>query len=259
VSDSGVVHGFVDGAEAWTADVGQAERVRVGPAGDAVVGTCCEPAAGRVATIAADGSIISESATVGVYPTVSVDGSLVATVHQPAGLIVTLVGDNTDVLNLPPYPDELIADIDPIGLSDLALSLDSTTLAFTYDTGSRPPILLTLGVDAASLGDATQVPGPDDHVAWVLPAFTSQGLAVVGVEVTPPHELSGPAQIALVDPNDGTVVRELAATTSPVVDLDSDPTGTWLIYVLDDGSVHYVGLDGEGDTLATEGFSSASW
>jgi transposase len=67
-------------------------------------------------------------------------------------------------------------------------------------------------------------------------------------------------RLATLDPAAGyRRALELAVLDQPVVDLDADPSGSYLIYVLEDGSVHYVGVGGTTGDLASEGFVSASW
>lgn len=168
-------------------------------------------------------------------------------------------------------PSNPLADIRPFpegrSATHLTWSLDATRLAFLHYTHTEAPSLLLIDpFTAASLSDATvlfeggtTLGEQETALSWYLPAFTDLGLLVAESEMHAPFEVRATMRGVIVEPITGEEVATIAYQPGTVVDQDTDPSGRYLIYVLDDGSVHWLSTDGQSGILAEEGFSSASW
>jgi hypothetical protein len=244
-----------------------ASLVRMGPGNLTYVETCCEPAAGAV-------MLVDESGTVdggggGYSPAASPDGTWLA---STSGAIEIAMQDRVDAensiyLSHPPDGRVPVPGTDPISLSNHTSSLDATRLAFNYNTNTAIPSLLILDpFTATSAADATvvfageQTTGANEAApAWYLPVLTDVGLAVALTRMQPPFDVLSTDGGLIVDPATGFEIMTFNYRSGRVIDQDTDVSGHYLIYVLDDGSVHWLSTAGESGTLADKGFTSASW
>lgn len=244
-----------------------ASLVRMGPEEMTYVETCCEPASGQVFVVDFSGS--TSGASVGYFPVPSTDGQWLASTNGTLRVEIANLSDQGSSISLPDLPDAgiPIPRTDPIGLSSLAWSLDGTRLAFNYHTNTQVPSLLILDpFTASSAGDATvlfegETVVADDETApaWYLPVFTDLGLLVTESQMHPPFDLVSTDRGVIIDPATGTEIATIAYQPGVVVDQDTDPSGRYLIYVLSDGSVHWLSTTGDSGTLANHGYRSASW
>lgn len=244
-----------------------ASLVRMGPGHLTYVETCCEPAAGAVYAVDSTGQMGGGGP--GYFPAPSPDGRWLASTSQAMRLdMFNLVERGRSFAFEHPLDGRVpIPDTDPIALSNLTWSLDATRLVFNYHTGTAVPSLLVVDpFTATSLADATVLfeggttLGEEETApAWYLPAFTDLGLLVAESEMHAPFDVRATVRGVIIDPITGEEVATIAYQPGRVVDQDTDPSGRYLIYVLDDGSVHWLSTDGERGVLAEEGFSSASW
>jgi hypothetical protein len=120
--------------------------------------------------------------------TVSPDGRFLAYVNDPDGPAKGSLMERITVRNLdtgverhfagPPVPDGIPAEMDDPTINDLAISPDSTRLAYDYSDGG---VVLVLDlVSGTSLADAQPVPAPGyvHDAAWL----GTETLAAVGVD-----------------------------------------------------------------------------
>ncbi|HZD23196.1 MAG TPA: hypothetical protein VE569_07315, partial [Acidimicrobiia bacterium] len=140
-------------------------------------------------------------------------------------------------------------------------------LAFNYHTNTAVSSLLVVcPLTATSVGEAavllegeTVIGDKETASTWYFPVFTDLGLLVAESEMHPPFELVSTGRGVIIDPTGGDENGTVEYQPGTVVDQDTDPSGHYVIYVLDDGSVHWLSTTGERGTLAEEGFRSASW
>ena len=235
--------------------------LEVGPDGEVWVGLGSEPASGTIGVLdSSDGSRVEGIGAGGHGVARSPDGRWVATASE-SGL-----GIGVQDMTGQEKPISLFLGR-PYYFFYPAWSLDSSRLAVLAQIDSFWFSLLLIDpFTATSLGDATVLfePEPttsDDETAtsWGSPAFTDLGLLVTEEQRRSGWYLITTDRGVIIDPATGAEVTTITYEPGIVVNQDTDPSGHYVIYVLDDGSVHWLTTSGESGTLADGGYSSASW
>lgn len=227
-------------------------EVAMSPDGQSVYyETCCEPAPGAIHRVPIDGGE-PEMVAFGAHPAVDPAGQRLAAVELQWVTVHELGGD--DVLR---FRD----DDSPATLHGMTWSPDGAQLAFVaFDRTDEPGRLLVLDVhEADNLADARSIDRGDGGRSWTLPTFRRDGaLVVVEQELELPDSPQGPARAVVVDPDSGEV-RESFDRSGAVLSQDHDPSGTYLLYVLEDGSVRWEFDGTDGGVLAAGGYLAATW
>ncbi|MCY7365378.1 MAG: hypothetical protein LH469_08750 [Frankiaceae bacterium] len=97
---------------------------------------------------------------------------------------------------------------------------------------------------------------PRPGQTYAGPAFRGDGLLVLARQ--PVQTAAGSDAVGVVlDPSDGSA-REEFALSGRVVEQDYDSTGTYLLTLHDDGTVHWQGAGTDG-TLQIKGAMAAAW
>ncbi len=213
--------------------------------------TCCEPAPGVIHRVPIGGGE-PEMVVFGAHPAVDAAGERLAvvelqwvTMHELGGERVVRFRD----------------DDSPAMLHGMTWSPDGEQLAFVaFDRNDEAGRLHVLDLNEAdSLADAYAIGPPNGGRSWTLPTFRRDGaLVVVEQELQVPNSPEGPARAVVVDPGSGEV-RERFDRSGAVLSQHHDRSGTYLLYVLADGSVRWE-LDGaDSGVLADGGYLAATW
>ncbi len=250
----------------WGPEAAQAElpqvlsTVEADPTGPLWIDDCCEPAFGTVYRVGPDEtfSLPDETGQVeswtGLSPQVSPDGTRVALAVGDA-IFVADAATGTGVAGADAVVDLLVED----------LGLPFRPFARPVAWIRADVVLVLVPLDDAEVLRAVRI--GDGEVDLVGPTHRF-GQRVVAADVrTDGHLVVGladpeadPASAAVagrvIDPDTGAVV---AAFDLPpgTVDLDYDPTGTFLITVDVDGRVTWLGRGRSG--VSGQGFLSVSW
>lgn len=200
---------------------GRADDLTALPGEQVLVSTCCEPAGGAIALLAAgerhdkfsgwDPQVdpTGERVAIGGIPGITIHESLAP---RPAHMLESAPG--------------LLEPEDP------SWSPDGREVAF-----SSLGRLGVVPVTAASLTEADIVE-PDDETYWTAPAYTTEGVVAVAQSGSwGPGDPSGPSTLFRVDPATGEKV-ELVSSSGPITDVSVDASGRHLLWV-DDGRLHW--------------------
>ena len=211
---------------------------------------CCEPVSGIVWAVPFEGGEQMRVAE-GGWPAVSGDGQRIVSSTWMAVTVQSRGG--THWRHSTERPDAAFDEV-----SETALSLDGSTLAFTARDPERGELGIVV-VDADDPSGASMRTLRDPQgIGWVHPTFRRDGDLVVVQQSTVeglPTE-SGPRAARVVDPDTGKVVSSFQYP-APVNDQDYDASGTWLLVTLNDGQVLWYG-GGTSAPVAT-GYIAASW
>lgn len=188
---------------------------------------CCEPAGGTVLRVPFDGSAPPEEAGFGFDPTFGSSSRYVAMAWDDGLQVIDPVGD---------FGRRWISERWSGDYQEVAWSLDGGTFVLRVGAGE----LVVVPFDAIGFTEAET--GGDADAArllpgdsWSSPVFRRDGLLVAA---------DGDA-VRVIDVATGEVVDELDVSGNlPVLDLDYDATGEWLLAVVEGGAVQMVGRDG---------------
>jgi hypothetical protein len=211
------------------------------------VSRCCEPASGWISTIPADGSIALD-----LYSLDQHFGT--ATAVRPGPLARPLLAvaefDGIDVTSSDPFP----ADVQTTGgeLHDgLAWSADGARLVWQQFTGEAIVVADVHSEDDVEV--VSRIPFPWS-VRWSQPVFRRDGAVVV---IEQPDRSDVPGSTARVlDPSTGETLATFPLP-GPTISLGYDPTGTWLLVLLEDGRLY--GMSGGDAFEIADGITAADW
>jgi hypothetical protein len=210
----------------------------VSPDGETVwFSVCCEPAGGLLLRVPFDGGAPAESAGFGYDPTFGSTTRFVATAFADGLQIVDWLGDSGR---------RWTSDLWSGNYQEVAWSLDGETLVVQVGRELAVVPLDATGFNEAETGgdaDAARLLPGD---AWSSPVFRRDGLLVAANHCC--GSASSPVEV--VDVGTGEVVDALDLT-GPVLDLDYDATGEWLVAVVGGGTgvIRMVAPDGTVTTL----------
>lgn len=215
----------------------------------AFVSRCCEPAAGWIAALPADGSATLDldgdeqhfATATRVQPAPAGLPWLAISVHD--GIAITSGGPPTGPADVPAAPGDLV--------SGLAWSADGTRLTWQEHLAGNL-VVAEVGPDgdARVLGRFAPPPG----TSWREPVFRTDGAIVVLESAS-----DEPATLARV--LDGGTGDALATfeLPGPTVRIGYDASGTWLLVLLDDGRLFGMG-GGEVFRIPVDGaVAAADW
>jgi len=227
-------------------------RIIIGPEANRVyVEEIGEPASGLVSRVPLRGGQPTAVA-LGSYPALSPDGERLATADIGGGISVTQIdgGRRTEL----PGP----ADASGLGAVNLAWGRDGRTLWFerVVDVTGPSELWRIDTLTATSLDDAVLVGPFDEGDSWTLPAPRGDDEIVVVEQCCTLTRPRGSANGAVVNGATGEVQATFLLERG-VIDSGYDASGSFLIYVLVDGTVRWQG-GGQGGQLAS-GASAADW
>lgn len=227
-------------------------RVILHPSGEVVfVEEVGEPAAGVVVRVPLRGGE-PEPVALGAYPALSADGRFLATADVDGGITVL------DLETREPRTIEGPAGALGVSALNLAWGRDGRTLFFerVERTDGSSELWAVDARTATTLDEARRLGPPDGREGWTLPAPRGGGELVVVEQCCTTTGPMGSANGAVVDGTTGTLLATFLFERS-VLDANYDSTGTFLLYVLTDGTLRWQGGGQRGELV--DGATAADW
>jgi sugar lactone lactonase YvrE len=215
--------------------------------GTVYVSRCCEPASGWISSIPADGSI-----PLNLYSLDQHFGTAAAVRPGPLArpLLAVAEFDGIDVTSGDPYPADVLTEGGELH-DGLAWSPDGARLVWQQFTGSAVVVAEVHGEDNVEVVSRFQFPAGE---RWSQPVFRRDGAIVVVEQPDGGDDAGETARVLDADTGETITTFPLPG---PTISLGYDPTGTWLLVLLDDGRLF--GMGGDETFVIAEGITAADW